>query len=68
MSDQIDDKWITPAGLAAELKIPLSTITTWMNKGQIPKMPLPGNSRKRRFMVDRTNVPPRRPVGRPANS
>lgn len=67
MKKELDNKWITPAGLAAELKIPLSTITTWINKGQIPKLELPGNNKKRRYMVDRTNVPIRRGPGRPWN-
>lgn len=63
--NELDSKWITPSGLAAEMNIPLSTITTWISKGQIPVLKLPGNSKKRRYMVDKTNVPPRRAAGRP---
>lgn len=61
----LDPKWVTPQALADEQDIPLSTISTWIKECQIPKMLLPGNNKKRRFLVDRTNVPPRRGPGRP---
>lgn len=65
MTDKLDDKWITPAGLSAEMDIPLSTITTWIKEKQIPVFELPGNNKKRRYLVDKTAVPVRRGPGRP---
>lgn len=65
MADKLDDKWTTPASLAAEMDIPLSTITTWIRDGKIPTFPLPGNNKKRRYLVDRTAVPQHNGPGRP---
>lgn len=64
---ELDPKWITPQALSEEQGIPLSTISTWIKEKQIPRMVLPGNNKKRRYLVDRTNVPARRGPGRPWN-
>lgn len=65
MANIIDDKWITPAGLAKERDIPLSTITTWIRDKKLTVLELPGNTKKRRYLVDRTSVPIHNGPGRP---
>jgi hypothetical protein len=67
MADKLDDKWITPQALATEKEIPLSTISTWIKLKQIPVFELPGNPKRRRYLVDKTAVPVRRGPGRPWN-
>jgi hypothetical protein len=65
--EELDSNWVTPAALAKELKIPRSTISSWIARKQIDFVELPGAVQKR-YLVSRLNTPELKKVGRPINS
>lgn len=65
--EELDSNWVTPAALAKELKIPRSTISSWITRKQIDFVELPGALQKR-YLVNRLKTPALKPVGRPLNS
>lgn len=62
--EELDSNWVTPAALAEELGIPRSTISSWISRGDITSIVLPG-AKHRRHLVDRRTVPIIQSVGRP---
>jgi hypothetical protein len=65
--EELDSNWVTPAALAKELKIPRSTISSWITRKQIDYVELPGAIQKR-YLVNRLNIPEFKKVGRPIGS
>jgi len=62
--EELDSNWVTPAALAEELGIPRSTISSWITRGQITFIKLPG-AHHRRHLVDKRTAPIPASVGRP---
>lgn len=65
--EELDSNWVTPAALAKELKIPRSTVSSWISRKQIDYVELPGAIQKR-YLVNRLNPPAQKLVGRPLGS
>jgi len=65
--EELDSNWVTPAALAKELKIPRSTVSSWITRKQIDFVELPGAIQKR-YLVNRLKTPELKTVGRPLNS
>jgi len=62
--EELDSNWVTPAGLASELNIARSTVSSWIYRKQITFCVIQG-ANKRRYLVDRRTVPILKTVGRP---
>lgn len=62
--EELDSNWITPAGLAGELGIARSTVSSWIYRKQIAFCVVQG-ANKRRYLVDRRTTPALKSVGRP---
>jgi hypothetical protein len=65
--EELDSNWVTPAALAKELKIPRSTVSSWITRKQIDFVELPGAIQKR-YLVNRLKTPEQKSVGRPLGS
>ena len=62
---KLDDNWLIPAALAAELRIARTTVSSWIRRNKIDYVRLPG-ALTRGYMVDRRTAPKVRPIGRPS--
>lgn len=59
----LDNNWIAPSGLAAELGVARTTVSSWIDRNKIDYVCLPGVT-WRRHLVDRRTHPPVRFAGR----
>jgi hypothetical protein len=61
---KLDENWLIPAALAAELGVARVTVSSWITRNKIDYVRLPG-ALTRGYLVDRRTAPAVQPVGRP---
>lgn len=64
---KLDENWVTPAAMAAEVGVDRSTVGKWISRNQIDYTVLAG-ALVRRHLVDRRTAPPSFIKGRPRNT